>query len=123
MNFLVVDDNRSLFLTTYLRDKGHTAHALTDPTKVKRWLDLNPCDGVILDIDMPKIDGVTLLGELRPEFPDLTIVMFTGLGYCENTMAQCREAGASGYVSKGLGPAEVYSAIMRSIASKQGAKT
>lgn len=125
MNLLIVDDNRLLlsFFTTYLRGKGHTAHTLTDPTKVKRWLELNSCDGVILDIGMPKIDGVTLLRTLRYEFPNLPIVMFTGLGYCEGTMTQCREAGASGYVSKGLGPLEAHSAIMRAIAHRPEAKT
>ena len=55
MNFLVVDDNRLLnrFLTTYLRGKGHVASSLTDSSKVESWLDLNPCDGLILDIDRP----------------------------------------------------------------------
>ena len=67
MNFLVVDDNRLLnrFLTTYLRGKGHAASSLTDSSKVRSWLDLNPCDGVILDIGMPKIDGLTLITLIR----------------------------------------------------------
>ena len=70
MNFLVVDDNRLLnrFLTTYLRGKGHAASSLTDSSKVESWLDLNPCDGLILDIGMPRdvdpnvrrVDGIML---------------------------------------------------------------
>ena len=39
--------------------------------------------------------------------------MFTGLGYDEETMQAARFAGANGYVSKGLGPTEIYSAVMR----------
>jgi DNA-binding response OmpR family regulator len=117
MNFLVVDDNRLLnrFLTTYLRGKGHTASSLTDSTKVTAWLELNPCDGLILDIGMPKIDGISLISVVREKHPDLAIVMFTGLGYDEDAMQAARKAGANGYVSKGLGPSEIYSALMRVI--------
>ena len=115
MNFLVVDDNRLLnrFLTTYLRGKGHVASSLTDSSKVESWLDLNQCDAVILDINMPKIDGLSLISKIRGKSADLPIVMFTGLGYDEEAMQTARKAGANGYVSKGLGPSEVYSALMR----------
>ena len=120
MNFLVVDDNRLLnrFLTTYLRGKGHVSSSLADSTKVESWLDLNPCDGLILDIGMPKIDGLTLISHVRATHPDLPIVMFTGLGYDEDAMQAARKAGANGYVSKGLGPSEIYLALMRVLASQ-----
>jgi DNA-binding response OmpR family regulator len=115
MNFLVVDDNQLLnrFLTTYLRDKGHHAFSLTDGTKVLSWLDTNECDAVILDIGMPQIDGLSLISMIREKIIDLPIVMFTGLGYDEDAMQTARKAGANGYVSKGLGPSEIYSALMR----------
>ena len=115
MNFLVVDDNRLLnrFLTTYLRGKGHGASSLTDSSKVESWLDLNPCDGLVLDIGMPKIDGLSLIAMIREKFTAVPIVMFTGLGYDEEAMQAARKAGANGYVSKGLGPSEIYSALMR----------
>ena len=115
MNFLVVDDNRLLnrFLTTYFQSKKHNCSALSDATKVLSWLDLNPCDAVILDVGMPKIDGLSLISMVRAQHPNLPIIMFTGLGYDEETMQAARIAGANGYVSKGLGPMEIYSAVMR----------
>ena len=124
MNFLVVDDNRLLnrFLTTYLRSKGHQASSLTDSSKVESWLDLNSCDAIILDIGMPKVDGLTLITLVRAKFPDLPIVMFTGLGYDEEAMQTARKAGANGYVSKGLGPSEIYSAVMRVLQQQPVAK-
>ena len=121
MNFLVVDDNRLLnrFLTTYLRSKGHSCSSLTDSSKVLSWLDLNPCDAIILDIGMPKIDGISLISMIREKFTVLPIVMFTGLGYDEEAMQAARKAGANGYVSKGLGPSEIYSALMRVLSQMQ----
>ncbi|MDQ3624036.1 MAG: response regulator [Verrucomicrobiota bacterium] len=118
MHFLVVDDNRLLnrFLTTYLRSKGHVASSLTDSSKVEAWLELNSCDAIILDIGMPKVDGLTLITLIRAKWADLPIVMFTGLGYDEEAMQVARRAGANGYVSKGLGPTEIYDALMRALA-------
>jgi DNA-binding response OmpR family regulator len=115
MTFLVVDDNHLLnrFLTTFLRDKGHHAFSLTDGNKALPWLEANPCDAIILDIGMPKLDGLSLISMIREKFAELPIVMFTGLGYDEDAMQKARKAGANGYVSKGLGPSEIYSALLR----------
>ena len=123
MNFLVVDDNRLLnrFLTTYLRSKGHGCSSLADSSKVVEWLERNPCDAVILDIGMPKIDGISLISMIREKHASLPIVMFTGLGYDEEAMQAARKAGANGYVSKGLGPSEIYSALMRVLSHPQTA--
>ncbi|HEY2343638.1 MAG TPA: response regulator, partial [Chthoniobacteraceae bacterium] len=89
------------------------AFSLTDGNKALGWLEANPCDAIILDIGMPKIDGLSLISMIREKFAELPIVMFTGLGYDEEAMQKARKAGANGYVSKGLGPSEIYSALMR----------
>ena len=121
MNFLVVDDNRLLnkFLVTYLSSKGHQCSSLTDASETEAWLGAHPCDAAILDIGMPKIDGITLISLIRQRHPVLPIIIFTGLGYDEEMMQAARLAGANGYVSKGLGPNEIYSALMRVITQSQ----
>lgn len=115
MNFLIVDDNRLLnrFLVSYLRGKGHQASSLTDPSKAESWLEANQCDAIVLDIGMPKIDGLSLISIIRKSRPSIPIIIFTGMGYDEEMMQAARFAGANGYVSKGLGPGEIYSALMR----------
>lgn len=120
MNFLIVDDNRLLnhFLVNYLRAQGHACDSLTDATKVEAWLTLYPCDAVVLDIGMPKIDGLSLISLVRQSHPHLPIVIFTGMGYDEELMKTARAAGADGYVSKGVGPSEIYSALMRSVKTR-----
>jgi len=124
MQFLVVDDNRLLnkFLVTYLSSKGHQCAALTDASEAEEWLAKNPCDAAILDIGMPKIDGITLISLVRQRHPNLPIIIFTGLGYDEEMMQAARVAGANGYVSKGLGPNEIYSALMRVITQAQAGR-
>ena len=115
MNFLVVDDSPLLtrILATYLQNMGHQCAAIMDSTEVEAWLEQNPCDAVILDIVMPKLDGLALISIIRGRFPNLPIVVFTGLGFDEEMMQATKDAGANGYVSKGLGPSDIYLALMR----------
>jgi AmiR/NasT family two-component response regulator len=58
---------------------------------------------------------------IREQHLDIPIVMFTGLGYDEEAMQKARKAGANGYVSKGLGPNEIYSALMRVLSHTKAA--
>jgi DNA-binding NarL/FixJ family response regulator len=68
---------------------------------------------------MPEMNGIDLLGKIRPKYPDLVIIIFTGMGYEEDLIAAARAAGANGYVSKGLGPSELYKTIIRIISIKK----
>ncbi len=70
---------------------------------------------------MPKIDGISLLGIIRPKHRVLPIVMFTGLGRDEQAMAAAKEAGADDYVAKGLGPSQVYAVLSRIVTVRQQA--
>ncbi len=72
---------------------------------------------------MPKIDGLALVKIIRAKYADLPIVMFTGLGYDEEAMQTARKHGANGYVSKGMGPSEIYTALMRVLSQAALAKT
>ena len=114
---MVVDDDRRIceMLTTYFESQGRSAIWLQDPTKLMPWLQLNHCSAIILDIDMPGIDGLSLLTQIRRQHPDVPVIMFTGAGYNEAKLQTALHAGANGYVSKGLPASETYAAVMRAI--------
>ena len=42
------------------------------------WAQLKP-DVLTLDIEMPEMDGLTLLRQIRPRYPQLRVVMFSTL--------------------------------------------
>lgn len=112
---LIMDDDPDInqFLTAFLGREGCQCSSLTDPSKIEPWLALNECDMVILDISMPKADGLSLLSVIRAKHPNLPIVIFTGLGYDEEKMQTALRGGANGYVSKGLPPEEIFLALSR----------
>ena len=117
VDFLIVDDDQRIcdMLTGYFQARGHTAVSLREPAKLLPWLALNSCSALTLDIDMPGVDGLTLLRQVREAHPALPVVMFTGAGYDKTKMETAIASGAKGYVSKGLPASEIHAAVLRAL--------
>jgi DNA-binding NarL/FixJ family response regulator len=58
---------------------------------------------MLVDIDLPGMNGVQLVRELAPRLPDCQIVMLTGSGKSEDVVAAMR-GGAVGYLTKDMTP-------------------
>ena len=120
-HFLIVDDDPTIakFLVTYLRQRGHTCHSLTDGFQTAAWLGHHDCDVAIVDLKMPKVDGITLISFIREINLHVPIIVFTGVGYDEEQMQAALGAGANGYVSKNLPVEQLYSVLARVLANSQ----
>lgn len=69
-------------------------------------------DVVLLDIAMPKRDGLDLLGQLKASYPQLPVLMLSM--YPESQYAvRALKAGAAGYVTKDSAPDDLLEAIRR----------
>ncbi len=67
---------------------------------------------VLLDVRMPKCDGITCLGRLRSELPDISVLMFSAFDnptYVARTVA----LGAAGYLLKSSDREAILTAIRR----------
>lgn len=67
------------------------------------WMRKHPVDVVILDVEMPVMDGLTALGHIQNEFPNVRVVMASGLTYqgAETTVkALALALGAAGCIAK-----------------------
>lgn len=71
--------------------------------------ELHP-DLVLLDIHMPRMNGLTALGALREQAPDVKVLVLTSMEE-EEYMFRVIEAGGSGYVLKRAADEELISAI------------
>jgi DNA-binding NarL/FixJ family response regulator len=67
-------------------------------------------DVVILDLRMPKGDGLTTLATLRKDYPDLKIIILSMFEDSEH-IDQALHQGASGYVVKSINPLDLPSTI------------
>ena len=123
--FLIIDDDPGIakFLVTYLRQRGHTCEALTDGFQTAAWLSEHDCEVAIVDLKMPKVDGISLISFIREMNPALPVVVFTGVGYDEEQMHAALRAGANGYVSKNLPIEQLYCVLARVLATCQQRKS
>ena len=92
------------------------AEAATGQAAVKYALEHN-VDVVLLDVRMPDGDGLSALGHIKLEKPNLPILMFSSY---DNPMYVARAValGASGYLPKGCTRDELLHAIRRSAAGE-----
>ena len=65
---------------------------------VEQFTKIKP-DILLLDLAMPKKDGVTVIKEIITNHPKAKIILVTATGN-QNTINECMQAGASAYISK-----------------------
>jgi DNA-binding NarL/FixJ family response regulator len=70
---------------------------------------LNP-DVILLDLEMPEMDGVEALRRLREANPDIRVIVFTAFDTDERIVGAV-QAGAQGYLLKGAPRDELFRAI------------
>lgn len=100
-NILIVEDNADLvnLLKINLSDQGHTIHtALNGQQGLDQYRQVNP-DLVILDVMMPKIDGIEVCKEIRENDKVTPILMLTAKSE-EIDKILGLEIGADDYMTK-----------------------
>ncbi|MBO0356906.1 response regulator transcription factor [Hymenobacter sp. BT186] len=69
-----------------------------------------PTDVVLMDINMPVMDGFATIEHLREQYPDVRVLVLSMLNH-ENYVHRMLEAGATGYVLKNADITEITHAI------------
>jgi len=99
-NILIVDDQRELreFIRFVLKDKYcvAVASAAKDAYKCLAEYQVN---AVLLDFNMPDIDGITALTEIKKKYPDMEVIMMSGYAP-PDTMRKAFNLGAFAFLIK-----------------------
>jgi DNA-binding NarL/FixJ family response regulator len=114
MRILLADDHavvrRGLEMVLSLEEDfqvvGDAANGEEAIAQAKR---LDP-DLVLLDVKMPRLDGIAAAREIKRYSPRTRVLMLTGIEV-GNEIIQALEAGADGYVLKEVSPEELIHAI------------
>lgn len=98
---LVVDDEPSIrrTLREILEYEGYSVEESEDGEQVLQTVREKSLDLVILDVKMPKRDGMEVLNILVKDFPQLPVVMLSGHGTIE-TAVEATRAGAFDFIEK-----------------------
>ena len=99
---LVVDDHQDTrdVLARMLRYEGYEAVAVSSPDEALAFLSTNKPSLIVLDYNMPAMDGLTLFSRIRNDarLRDVPVVMFTASG--AELRESALEAGVDAYVVK-----------------------
>lgn len=106
INVLHVDDDSALveLCSEFLerKDDRISVHTETRPSDALDYLAAETVDCIISDYDMPELNGLELLDEVREEYPDLPFILFTGKG-SEEIASEAIARGVTDYLQKGTG--------------------
>ncbi|MFB7937616.1 response regulator transcription factor [Streptomyces sp. NPDC127049] len=118
---LVVDDEASLseLLSMALRYEGWQVRSAGDGAGALRAVREFRPDVVILDIMLPDVDGLSLLGSIRRELPEVPVLFLTAKDAVEDRIAGLT-AGGDDYVTKPFSLEEVV-ARLRGLIRRSGA--
>ena len=86
----------------------------SDSRKATDLLQQHPSSLVLLDLNMPYIDGENLLAQIKEHFPDIPAIIISGMNQIE-TAIRCVKAGADDFYIKTDERERVVSGILRTL--------
>ena len=123
MRILLAEDERSLSraVVALLEKNNYSADAVYDGAEALEYLAAENYDAVILDIMMPKMDGLTVLRKLRERGSHVPVLMLTAKSEVEDKVAGL-DTGANDYLTKPFATAELLARI-RAMTRTQNTQT
>ncbi len=110
---LVVDDNEDIreILGSFLASLGYRTDVAIDGQQALDLFKAHPYDALICDLQMPRLEGLSLLERVKALDPDAVVIILTGNGTLE-TAIQAMRLGAYDYLLKPVEDMEAFGRLM-----------
>ncbi len=112
MKILLAEDERELSeaLVAILNHNNFTVDAVYDGQEALDFLDVEEYDGVILDLMMPKVDGITVLKKIRSQGNDVPVLILTAKSDLDDRVLGL-DCGADDYLGKPFAAKELLARL------------
>ena len=112
MRLLLAEDEKALSkaLTTILERNNYSVDAIYDGQEALDYLEYGQYDGIILDIMMPKVDGITVLKTIRSSGNNIPVLMLTAKSEVDDKV-EGLDSGANDYLTKPFQSKELLARI------------
>lgn len=112
MRLLLAEDEKSLSkaVVTILKKNNYTVDVAYDGVEALEYLDANEYDGIILDVMMPRLDGIRTLQKLRASGNATPVIMLTAKAEVEDKVLGL-DSGANDYLTKPFAVKELLARI------------
>lgn len=114
-NVLIVDDDEFVtsFIQIILSSQGYNCHSVDNAQSAIDFAKANDVDISIIDIHMPRMDGLELLQKLRVDQPSMPVVAMSGGGRNGSSifLRAAKRFGASECLTKPINDTELVSVV------------
>ncbi|MCD8087785.1 MAG: response regulator transcription factor [Oscillospiraceae bacterium] len=112
MKLLLVEDERALSraVTVILKRNNYTVDTAYDGVEALEYLEAGGYDGVVMDIMMPKMDGITVLTRMRERGDRTPVLLLTAKAEIDDKV-QGLDKGANDYLTKPFAVKELLARI------------
>lgn len=116
---LIADDEEEFryMLKMYLESLGYDVSTVSDGVQAINVVQEKAFDLALLDIKMPKVDGIDVLKFFKENFPNIEVIMLTGVDDVKIAV-ECMKLGAYDYLIKPYSGDELVK-IIRKVLEKQ----
>ena len=120
MKILVVDDEDIVLEScqAVLELDGFEAQFAPSADKALEAMKNNRFDLLLIDVKMPKKDGMYLMGKIKEQWPDMPIIVMSGY-YTTETIQEAMSVGATTFIAKPFEPDELVETVRKVIAKEE----
>ncbi len=124
MKILVVDDDAIVVKSCHriLEAEGFQVTSAPSADEALKTLGKYEFDLLLVDVKMPKHDGLYLMKEIKKNWPDIPIIVMSGYPTRE-TVADTLKLGATQFIPKPFRPDELINAVRQVIRKDLGRRT
>lgn len=116
---LLVDDEanvRTVF-SDVLKRAGYRVKAVENGHKAVKEVEKKTYNLALVDLRMPKMDGIEVLENIKKKKPEIPVIIYTGYGSV-TTAVEAMRKGASDYLNKPFSPEELKLVIKKVLEQK-----
>lgn len=112
MRLLLAEDEKSLSkaIVAILERNNYSVDAVYDGLEALEYLESSTYDGLILDVMMPKMDGITVLKKLREKGSNIPVLILTAKSEIDDKVLGL-DSGANDYLTKPFNTRELLARI------------
>ncbi|MCP4653479.1 MAG: response regulator [Candidatus Omnitrophica bacterium] len=116
IKILVVDDEQMIceLVKEVFERKGHTVYAEVNPVKALSIVEKEGTQVVLLDVVMPEMDGLEVLGKIKAKNKDIKVIIITFLED-EETRQKAMDLGADAFLTKPFVTEDLEDLVMNKI--------
>jgi DNA-binding NtrC family response regulator len=120
ISILIVDDEEAFryMLSSLLGGAGYAVETAVDGVGAINAVQTKLYDIVLLDLKMPKVDGLEVLKFIKTNSPSVEVIMLTGMADVK-TAVECMKIGAYDYITKPTTTDELLSTFQRALERRQ----